>query len=423
MKKTIVFFLIIFLFTAGEFLKDAYGEETKTLSLNDCLSIALEKNPEILASKKQVEKTFFKIGESRSGYFPDINLSVGYQRSFQQQKIAPEYSKLYSGQITLNQTLFDFGKTATQVDIQESLFKAAKWQDKDTLLQTIYNVKEAYFNLLKAKKNKQTAQEVVRQAQRHLDLAKGFFEVGLKPKIEVTKAEVELSNAKLNLITAEKEVRLALLNLKIAMGMVYMEDFDIKDEDYPMRKLEENEVLNIALQRNPSLQTIKFNRQASIQTEDLIKKDFLPVFSATGSFGYTGQDFPLDREWRLLFQMNLPIFSGWSTTYKLKQAKADIAYYEFKEESLKQQIISQIKNLFVQLKEASQRIDTLKIALKQAKENLTLAMGRYEVGVGSSIEVVDAIVLYEQANTQYWQAVYDYNITYASIEKIMGIEK
>jgi len=68
------------------------------------------------------------------------------------------------------------------------------------------------------------------------------------------------------------------------------------------------------------------------------------------------------------FQMNLPIFSGWSTTYKLKQAKADISYYSYKEESLRQQIISQIKNLFVQLKEASQKIDTLKITLKQAKE-------------------------------------------------------
>lgn len=117
---------------------------------------------------------------------------------------------------------------------------------------------------------------MLKQAQRHLDLAKGFYEVGLKPKIEVTKAEVELSNAKLNLITAEKQLSQALLNLKVAMGAVDMPDFDIKDEDYAVRKLNENEAIQIAIERNPQLQAIKFNKQASISTKELVKKRILP---------------------------------------------------------------------------------------------------------------------------------------------------
>ncbi|GAB6183128.1 TolC family protein [Thermodesulfovibrio hydrogeniphilus] len=391
-------------------------------SLQDCINIALKKNPDLLASKEQVSKSYFKIGEARSGYFPEIDLSLGYQRSYQEANILNKYSTNYSGQITFNQTLFDFGKTGTKVDIQKESYKASQQQDREATLQTIYNVKEAYFNLLKAKKQKETAEEVLKQAQKHLDLAKGFYEVGLKPKIEVTKAEVELSNAKLNLITAEKSVRQALLNLKVAMGIVSLPDFDIKDEDYAVRKLDENESVSIAIEKNPQLQAIRFNRQASMYSEELVKKEYLPTLSLNGKYGYSGSDFPLDKGWTMLLQFNLPLFSGWSTTYKLKQAKADVAYYEQKEESLKQQIISQVKNLFVQLKEASQKIETLKIALKQAKENLDLAMGRYEVGVGSSIEVVDAIVLYEQTKTQYWQAVYDYNVTYAAIEKIVAID-
>lgn len=215
----------------------------------------------------------------------------------------------------------------------------------------------------------------------------------------------------------------ALLNLKIAMGDVYMPDFDIKEEDYALRKIDENEAIKVALEKNPQFQSVKFNRQASEISEDLVKRDYFPTLTGTGRYGYTGEDFPLNRGWSLLFQINLPLFSGWSTTYKLKQAKADVVYYSYKEESIKQQITSQIKNLFVQLKEASQRTETLKEALRQAKENLDLAMARYEVGIGSSIEVVDAIVLYEQVNTQYWQAIYDYNVTYASIEKIVGMER
>ncbi|WP_353683870.1 TolC family protein [Thermodesulfovibrio sp. 3907-1M] len=389
-------------------------------SLQDCINIALKKNPEILASKATVNKSFFKIGEARSGYFPQIDLSLGYQRSYLENRISEEYSKQYSAQVSLTQTIFDFGKTSKQVEIQKQLYRATEWQDRDAVLQTIYNVKEAYYSVLKAKKQKETAQEVLRQAQRHLDLATGFYEVGLKPKIEVTKAEVELSNAKLNLITAEKQLSQAFLNLKVAMGTVDMPDFDIKEEDYVVRKLDENEAIQIAIERNPQLQAIKFNKQASISTEELIKKEYFPLFTGSANYGYINEEFPLNKKWTVLLQMSLPLFSGWSTKYKLAEAKADTAYYSYKEDSLKQQITSQIKNLFAQLKEASQKIETLKSTLKQAKENLDLAMGRYEVGIGSSIEVVDAIVLYEQTNTQYWQAIYDYNVTYAQIQKTVG---
>jgi outer membrane protein TolC len=421
----ICLFLIFFLFILQSKALSIDSSELNQpiYSLQDCIEIALKKNPEILASKQQVEKSYFKIGEAKSGYLPEIELSLGYQRSYQEAQKLQEYSKNYSGQIVLTQTLFDFGRTSLKVDIQKILFDSSIWQDKDTKINTVYTVKEAYFNLLKAKKQRKTAQEVLKQAQRHLDLAKGFYEVGLKPKIEVTKAEVELSNAKLAVISAEKLVRQALLNLKIAMGDVYMPDFDIKEEDYALRKLDENDAIKVALEKNPQLQSVKFNRQASEISEDLVKKEYFPTLTGTGRYGYSGEDFPLNRGWSLLFQINFPLFSGWSTTYKLKQAKADVAYYSYKEESIKQQITSQIKNLFVQLKEASQRIETLKEALRQAKENLDLAMARYEVGIGSSIEVVDAIVLYEQINTQYWQAIYDYNVTYASIEKIVGMEK
>jgi outer membrane protein TolC len=420
-KKNFLIICFTLIFLTDTLAEDSVGLPVYTLS--ECIEIALKRNPELLASKEQLTKSFFKIKEVHSGYLPEINLSLGFQRSYQEERIPKEYLKNYSGQITISQTLLDFGMTTTKVNVQKKLYNVAESQDRDTSLEVIYKVKSAYFSLLKAKKQKETAEEILKQVQKHLELAKGFYEVGLKPKIEVTKVEVELSNAKLNFINAEKKQKQSLLNLKVAMGIVFMPDFDIKEEDYAIRKLDEEESIQIALERNPQLQAIRFNKQASLYSEELVKKEYLPKLTGTGRFSYIGEGFPLDKGWSFLIQLNIPVFNGWSTTYKLKQAKAEANYYQYMEESLKQQISLKIKNLFVQLKEASQRIETLKVALKQAKENLDLAMGRYEVGVGSSIEVVDAIVLYEQANTQYWQAVYDYNVTYAEIERIIGTER
>ncbi|MGC8938031.1 MAG: TolC family protein, partial [Thermodesulfovibrio sp.] len=314
MKLRTGFFLIVLLTLQSL----AYGidslESTNkpVYTLTDCINIALKKNPEILASKANVNKSFFKIGQARSGYFPQIDLSLGYQRSYQEDRIPREYSKEYSAQLGLTQTIFDFGKTSKQIQVQKQLYKATQWQDKDTVLQTIYNVKEAYYSVLKAKKQKETAKEVLKQAQKHLQLAKGFYDVGLKPKIEVTKAEVEVSNAKLNLITAEKQLTQAILNLKVAMGAVDMPEFDIKEEDYAIRKLDENEAIKIAIETNPQLQAIRFNRKASISTEELVKKEYFPVFTASANYGYVNEDFPLNKQWSLFFKMSLPLFSGWS---------------------------------------------------------------------------------------------------------------
>lgn len=402
----------------------AYSESSgKKYSLNDCIEMALKKNPQLLASKEQVQKSYFKIGEAKSEFFPSFDLNFNYQRDYQEARAGGEYFNSYSGTLSLSQTIFDFGRTSKRVKVQEELFKASEWQNRETTAEIVYNVKEAYFNLLKAKKEKETALEVLKQAQKHLDLAKGFYEVGLKPKIEVTKAEVELSNAKLALISAEKNEKEAMLSLKVAIGIVDLDDFDIFEGEYEIKALTEEEALKISLDKNPQLQAIRLNRQSSLYSEEFFKSEYLPKLSGSLRAGLKGEEFPLDRGWSFLLQLNIPLFSGWSTTYKLKQAKADTAYYTHAEESLRQQIQSQIRKLYVKLRETSQRIETLKLALKQAKENLDLAMGRYEVGVGTSIEVVDAIVLFEQTNTKYWQAVYEHKVVYASIEKILGAEK
>jgi Outer membrane protein len=172
MKQFFVFFFIVIFFASQSFSQEV---AIPSYSLNDCIDIALNKNPGLLASKQQVQKSYFQIGEARSGYFPEIDLSLGYQRSYQESRIGNEYSKNYSGQLSLTQTIFDFGRTSKKVDIQRELFKATEWQDRDTILGIIYNVKDAYFNLLKAKKQRETAQEVMKQAQKHLDLAKVFM--------------------------------------------------------------------------------------------------------------------------------------------------------------------------------------------------------------------------------------------------------
>jgi outer membrane protein TolC len=88
----------------------------------------------------------------------------------------------------------------------------------------ILNVKQTYFGVLQAQRNRGVSGETVKQFELHLEQAKGFYEVGTKPKFDVTKAEVDLSNARLNLIRAENSLRIAIVNLNNAMGITEAPD-------------------------------------------------------------------------------------------------------------------------------------------------------------------------------------------------------
>ena len=99
-----------------------------------------------------------------------------------------------------------------------------------SLIQVTFGVKQAYYGLLQARRNRDVAREVVEQFQQHLEQAKAFFEVGTKPKFDVTKADVDLSNAKLNLLKAENAFRLGQVTLNNTMGMPEAPDYEIVDQ-------------------------------------------------------------------------------------------------------------------------------------------------------------------------------------------------
>ena len=125
----------------------------------------------------------------------------------------------YTSSVGLSQTIFDFGKTPTQVRINSLNTESSRFDLDNTLNTVVFNVKQAFYNVLQAQRNRDVASESVKQFQQHLDQAQGFYSVGTKSKIDVTKAEVDLSNARLNLIKAENQVKLSLVTLNSAMGM------------------------------------------------------------------------------------------------------------------------------------------------------------------------------------------------------------
>jgi outer membrane protein len=417
--------LLLFVFV-GLLLPMAVGAEDligrgETLDLQRCIAIALERHPTIRAAAGTLVAGESKVGQARSGFYPQLNGSASYSRMDPANTTVGQVYDSYSSSVSLSQTLFDFGKTSDQVKIQE-LNRDSSRSDLDNIrTQVSFGVKQAYFGLLQAGRNRDVSREMVGQFQQHLDQARAFFEVGTKPKFDVTKAEVDLSNAKLNLIKAENTSRLARVALNNAMGLPEAPDYEVADQLSSQRvEIDLNETIRKAYDRRPDLKAIAVKRKSLEQSIELARKGYYPYVTGNAGYGWGGGSFPLDQGWSFGAQLNVPLFSGFSTKYQVAEAQANLEVLAANEALLRQTIDQDVKQAWLNLQEAADRGVTAELVVRQATENLELANGRYAAGVGSPIEVTDALVAASNAKMAQISALYDYKLAQSSLEKAAG---
>ncbi len=143
---------------------------------------------------------------------------------------------------------------------------------------------------MQARRNRDVSADTVKQFQQHLDQAKGFYEVGTKPKFDVTKAEVDLSNAKLNLIKAENALRLAVVTLNNAMGVPEAPEYILDDNlSFQKYNITFEEALDKAYKNRPDLKSIIARRQAADKSIDLAKTGYYPVLTGNAGYNWSGE--------------------------------------------------------------------------------------------------------------------------------------
>lgn len=394
------------------------------LDLQRCIEIALKMHPNIIAAMSTVDVNKSRIGQAQANYYPQINWSSGYSKYSPVSRTINSAFDEYSSSATLKQNIYDFGKTATQVDIQRLNLNSSRSDFDSVTEQLILNVKQAYYGLLQARKNRDVALETVKQFEQHLLQAKGFYEVGTKPKFDVTKAEVDLSNARLNVIRAENALRIARVNLNNALGLPDAPEYEIEDSlSFQRYEIRLDDAIKRAYENRPDLKSIIAKKNAAEFSIELVKKDYYPILSGNADYSWSGERFPLNHGWDVGVTVTFPIFSGFLTKYQVNEARSNLNVLKANEESLRQGIFLEVQQAYLNLHEAEERISTAEIAVRQAEENLELAKGRYAAGVGNPIEVTDAMVAYSNAKTAYIQALYDHKVAQASLEKAMGVKK
>lgn len=411
-------------------------KEGESLNLERCIEIARVKNPALAGARDNVDVTESRIGEARSNYYPQVSGSAGYSR------ISPLSSgrsvvtssgevvtnsaggafNQYSAALTLSQNIYDFGRTSSQVKIAGLNRDTSITDLENVAQQTILGVKQAYYGVLQAKRSRDVNIDTVKQFELHLEQAKGFFEVGTKPKFDVTKAEVDLSNARLNLIKAENALRIAVVNLNNAMGVPSSPQYSVEDNlSFKKYEITFEEARLKAFENRPDLKSAVTKSKAAEAGIDSARSNFFPFLTGSASYSWGGESLnSIDHGWSAGAAVSVPIFNGLLTVYQVKEAKANFNVLKSNEEVLRQTVVLDLQTAYLNLKQAEESVPTAELGVKQAQENMDIANGRYKAGVGNPIEVADAEVLLANAKLNYIQALYNYKVSQADLEKAMG---
>jgi outer membrane protein TolC len=411
------------------------GVATRELTLEEAVAIALDNQPAIQARLADYLAARQRVAQALSPLLPQISSvwsafqgtnavavelpgQTGPQSRRQFTTIKTE-NFTNSLDVTASQLLFDFGKSWAATDAARANSESSREDVEIAKDETILAVKEAYFTQLFAGRLVIVQAQALDRAELNLRSARGFYEVGTRPRFDVTRAEVDVSNARVNLIRAQNAVSQARILLNTTMGIAIDSPTRIKDIlTYEDVQVDQERLVTEAMSRRPEYRQAKFRVEAADATVRQTFRNFFPDIVGVGSVGLVRSDF--NQVYSIGAQMTWSIFDGGNRFARYREAQAAHEATQARLRDTELRIWQQVEQSWVAVVENRERIEAAQKAVESAQENFRLSQGRFDAGVGTIIELTDAQLALTQALNGEAEALVNYRIAVSRLERAVG---
>ncbi len=439
MKKTGKLLLnAVLILTASLF---AFSQEKMTLTLEECIQFALSQNPSHLASEERVEGARSMIKEASAGFFPSLN-ATGL-RSLKEKVFILEFPSFIPGEppqkVEMDFTRDNQFSFSLSVPIYTggrlvSGYKQAKYNHLSTEesmrqseYMTVFNTKRAFFGVLLAREFVKVSEEAVIVAEKHVHNVKTLYEVGMASKFDLLRSEVQLANLKPQQIRAKNSLKVAELSLKTLLGLDLSQPLDIQGElTYEPFEPNLEEALTSALIKRPEIQQLKYQKMMAGEMLKMSKASKFPTVAIQGAYNVWADTLTFKEEdWQSYYSVNLamsvPIFSGFLAEAQIAKSKSLIKELEFSKKGLEDMILFEVRQAVLKLSEARESLMSQEKNVEQAMESLRIAELNYSEGLATTLDVSSVQAALTQAKTNYSQALYDFVLSRAELDKAIGI--
>ena len=418
-------------------LRQGQGSETLRLTLDQALEIALSESNTVKIADMTVEKSGYAEKGSYSALYPNISANGSYQRTLKKQVMVMDMGGQAMEIKVGRDNSINATATASMPIVNAQLWESLKLSGMDVELAVeqarsskialVKQVKQAFYAVLLAQKSHEVVANVYENAQKNYEKTLQRFNVGKASEVEHLRAQVTMMNAEPNVSSAENAVMLATWQLKAVMGIDLDTDIEVVGDlnDYTAQMLTPY-VSEEDLSNNSSLLQLGIQGRMLESTIRMQKKQYLPTLAASINYNYSAMG---DEELRWFpsstaaVSLSIPIFDGFQKHYSIKQSKINKNMLDLQREDTERNLRIGIRNYNDQMALCIKNYQAAEATVEIAQKSYDISEKMYEVGKATLVELNDAQLALQQAQLTQAQAVYNFMVTKASLDELIGKEE
>ena len=434
--KKLIFNTLAFVAT---FIIPIFGmaQEPLHLTLDQALEIALSESNTIKIADMTVEKSGYAQKGSYASLYPNVSVSSSYQRTLKKQVMVMDMGgqpmEIKVGRDNNISTSASASMPLVNASLWESLklsgmdVEMAVEQARSSKIAMVKQVKQAFYAVLLAQASYDVMNQVYENAQKNYEKTLQRFNVGKVSEVERLRAQVSMLNAEPNVSSAENAVLLATWQLKAVMGINLDTDVEVVGNlnDYTEALLTPY-VSEEDLSNNSSLMQLDIQDRMLESTIRMQKKQYLPTLAASINYNYSAMGdeklswFPSSTA---ALSLNVPIFDGFQKRYNIKQSKVTRNMLALQREDTERNLRIAIRNYNDQMALCVKNYQAADATVEIAQKSYDISAKMYEVGKATLVELNDAQLALQQAQLTQAQAVYNFMVTKASLDELIGKEE
>jgi len=430
-----------------------FGQSIKDYTLEECIKIALQNNPQLKSAKFQYEISKSEKLSSWARILPNITGSASSGKSIQGpmrtiedvqivDPVTGEVSKIkreatrpkqtyksHGISITYNQNIFDFGGWWYQIKQGNSNRDAYYYNYLNEVLNTIALVKQRYYEMIKEMGRLNVFKDALKVAEEQLAKTESMYEVGSAAQADVYKAKVQVGNEKINIINQERNILIAENNLNIAMGRKLDEHISVV-KNIPIDKTFDftlDELKNKAKSNNPNLKSIKKNLEVNEMGIKIAKSGLFPTLGYSISYSRNNSifdevwgNFNRNYSWSYGVGISYTFFDGFRRKTNIERQEQNTKIAKENLIITERQLMSEVEQTYNNIVSYLELLEIYENNVKAAEEDLRLAREKYNIGAGTILEVNDAQKSLREARYSIVSTQYDLMVAKAKLNSLLG---
>jgi len=403
--------------------------------------LALKNNPRISVGRLLALAQHQVYRETRAGELPNFNGAITAVDANEGSRIgagalnAPRLLEHAGAGVTLSQLLTDFGRTVNLVSYSKLLEKAQNANALATTEDIVLATDQAFYNALEAQALLKVALQTVTTRQSVEHQVDELTKSKLKSTLDLSFAEVNLSQAKLLQLDAQNNVDSTVAALTAVLGFDKQVNYELTEEEAapPSPPPDVDVLVQTAMQQRPDLQALNYTQQAAEKFHRAQRDQLFPTISALGMAGASpvrpdcfGGCFPnyFISSWygAIGVNMSIPIFNGFLFTAQSSEANYRAKAAAESTRDLRDQVVRDVRTSWLSANTAFQRVGVAAELAKEADLSLSLAQSRYNLGLGSIVELSQAQLQQTDAAIGYVNAQYQYRLALSTLNFEIGVQ-